>query len=374
MDSAQLERVRAADPGQVVDELEHLVPVGVRTLGAVSEAVVPRDVDGRNAPRLRRSGSDAGDAKLGHDVALVRQLASVGVEEGVEPETELIEHGRRQRARIANHHLVHAVEQLRAVQLQRRRHLIVVAVAIAAHPRRRRVLHEVHALRELLPVDRAILLGEVIEASASRLVRRGIELEQLLRGRVNAIGRNTLPGKVRQLRVLPLTVHVAGSIERRGDRREIAASHRLRRQVEVVQVRLPIDVALVVRHEEQPVPHHRAAGRVAELMPIERRLRCRGLSRRERVRTRVELVVAVEFEHGAMKGIRTRLGDDVHLAGGAAELGRVDAGLHFEFLERVDRRREDVGVEIDVGVVDAVERVVVEFPPLARDGDLLVGT
>ena len=74
-----------------------------------------------------------------------------------------------------------------------------------------------------------------------------------------------------------------------------------------------------------------------------------------------------------MEGIRTRLGDDVHLAGGAAELRRIDAGLHFEFFERVDRRQEDVGVEIDVGVVDAVERVVVELAPLAGDRDLLAG-
>ena len=115
-------------------------------------------------------------------------------------------------------------------------------------------------------------------------------------------------------------------------------------------------------------------GRVAELMPLERRLRRHGLRGREGVRTRVELVVAVEFEHGAMEGVRARLGDDVHLAGGAAELGRIDAGLHLEFLERVNRRQEDVGVEIDVGVVHAVERVVVELAPLTRDGDLLVGT
>src|SRR5262245_41263592 len=75
-----------------------------------------------------------------------------------------------------------------------------------------------------------------------------------------------------------------------------------------------------------------------------------------------------------MEGIRAGFGDDVHLAGGAAELRRIDAGLYFEFLERVDGRQEDVGVEIDVGVVDAVERVVIELAPLARDGDLLVGT
>ena len=59
-------------------------------------------------------------------------------------------------------------------------YLIVVAVAVSAHPRRCRVPDEVHALRELLPVDGAILRGEVIEAAAGRLVRSRIELEQLL--------------------------------------------------------------------------------------------------------------------------------------------------------------------------------------------------
>ena len=73
------------------------------------------------------------------------------------------------------------------------------------------------------------------------------------------------------------------------------------------------------------------------------------------------------------KAVRARLGDDVHLTGGTSELGRVDAGLDLEFLERIDRRQEDIGVEIDVGVVHAVQRVVVELAPLARDRELLVG-
>jgi hypothetical protein len=36
-------------------------------------------------------------------------------------------------------------------------------------------------------------------------------------------------------------------------------------------------------------------------------------------------------------------------------------------------RQEDIGVEVHVGVVHAVERVVVELAPLAGDRDLLVG-
>ena len=272
--ATQLERVRAADPGQVVDELEHLVAVGVRALGAVAEAVVSRDADGRNAPRLRWSRRDAGNGQLGHDVARVGQLAAERVEEGVEPEAELVEHRRRDRARVANHHLVHGIEQLRAVQFQRRRHFIVVAVAVAAHPARDRVLHEVHALRVLLPVDRAVLLGEVVERPARR-VRLRIELEQIRRRRVNAIGRNDV-ARERLTRPGAAGDRARGRIdERRGDRREVASPHGRCRQVEVVEERLAIDVALVVRHEEQPVLQHRARGRVAELMPLERRLRRR---------------------------------------------------------------------------------------------------
>ena len=81
----------------------------------------------------------------------------------------------------------------------------------------------------------------------------------------------------------------------------------------------------------------------------------------------------MEFEHRAVQAVRARLRDHVHLARLAPEFGGVDAGLHLEFFERVDRRQEDVGVEVDVGVVDAVERVVVEFAALPRNRQLLVG-
>ena len=47
---ADLERVPALDPRDVVDELEHLIPVGVRPLGAVTKAAQPVDADARNAP------------------------------------------------------------------------------------------------------------------------------------------------------------------------------------------------------------------------------------------------------------------------------------------------------------------------------------
>src|SRR3981081_19193 len=53
------------------------------------------------------------------------------------------------------------------------------------------------------------------------------------------------------------------------------------------------------------------------------------------------------------------------------EFGGVDTGLHFEFLQGVDRRQEGVGVEVDVGVCDTVERIVVELAALATDREVL---
>ena len=70
--------------------------------------------------------------------------------------------------------------------------------------------------------------------------------------------------------------------------------------------------------------------------------------------------------------IRAAPGDHVHLAHVVAELGRVGARLHLEFLERIDRRLEQVGAVVRIGILDAVERVVVELQPLARDVQLKV--
>ncbi|PYQ81003.1 MAG: hypothetical protein DMG01_05235 [Acidobacteria bacterium] len=81
----------------------------------------------------------------------------------------------------------------------------------------------------------------------------------------------------------------------------------------------------------------------------------------------------MKFEQRAAQIVRARLRDDVHLARLAPEFGGVDAGLHFELFERVDGGQEDVRIEVDVGVVDAVQRVVVELAALPRNRQLLVG-
>ena len=155
--------------------------------------------------------------------------------------------------------------------------------------------------------------------------------------------------------------------------REVAAPHAAgRHAVESLEL-LPIPVALEIRHEEQMVLPHRAAGRVAVLIPFERRFRRGGLRGGEGVRPGVQRIVAVELEQGSVECVRARFRDHVHLARPTAEFGGIHAGLHLEFLERVDRRQEDIGVEVDVGVVHAVERVEVELAALPRNRELLVG-
>ena len=92
-----------------------------------------------------------------------------------------------------------------------------------------------------------------------------------------------------------------------------------------------------------------------------------GIGRPVEVVLRVEPGVAQELERGAAHLVRTRLRRDVDLRDGAAVL-RIEETRHdVELLERVDRRQQHVGVEVQVGVLDAVERVVVEVHALTRD-------
>ncbi len=56
--------------------------------------------------------------------------------------------------------------------------------------------------------------------------------------------------------------------------------------------------------------------------------------------------------------VRARFRGDVHLSGFAAELRGINAGLHLEFLQSLHRRQKYVGIEVDVGVGDAIQGVV----------------
>jgi hypothetical protein len=112
----------------------------------------------------------------------------------------------------------------------------------------------------------------------------------------------------------------------------------------------------------QPGDDERPAGRGAELMTIERRLRIhedaaiglRDLADEEIAG--VECVVAQVLEGGAVQRVAARLRGDGDDAGAAAELGGEDAGEHLELAHLLDRRGDDDRVERVLVVVDAVDQ------------------
>src|SRR4030095_5031081 len=93
----------------------------------------------------------------------------------------------------------------------------------------------------------------------------------------------------------------------------------------------------------------------------------------ERVWLSVKNVVAEEFEEGAMIFVPAGLRKHVDLGALMPELGRGDTNLNFELLNGVNRREDDIGIEIRVSVIDAVERVVVEHDALPARRYGLVG-
>src|SRR6202040_104714 len=109
----------------------------------------------------------------------------------------------------------------------------------------------------------------------------------------------------------------------------------------------PVARGVVVSHEEQAVlaveqfrNQNRSRQSEPELVALE------GIFGRvhgsERVGARIESGVAQELEQSAMKAVASGLGGDINLAGGAAKLGREDAGLHLELLNGVDGGQEDI--------------------------------
>src|SRR5438552_17044470 len=88
----------------------------------------------------------------------------------------------------------------------------------------------------------------------------------------------------------------------------------------------------------------------------------------ECVRLSVQGIVAEEFEQGAMIGVAAGLGEHVDLRALMPELRGVNTELNFELLNGVNGGKDDIGVEIRVGVIDAIEAVVVEHDALPARG------
>src|SRR6185437_13042637 len=140
---------------------------------------------------------------------------------------------------------------------------------------------------------------------------------------------------------------------------------------------LPKAKSLIVRYEKQllaPVKQMRYAHWPTQLesiiVPFEWvfRVHCCEL-----ILLGVQNIVAEKFKQSSVIGICARLGQDVDLCAFVSILRRIDADLDFKLLNRINRRKRDVGVEVRVGVIDAVEGVVIEHDSLPAGGDCLRG-
>src|SRR5256712_7417921 len=150
---------------------------------------------------------------------------------------------------------------------------------------------------------------------------------------------------------------------------EVSVAHLQRRYSEELTPQPALFEPLEVRHEEKPVlpvvdlrQPNRTAQREAILVPLE------GFPQAftsECILPRIEFVVAKELEHRSVKLVCSGLGQNIDLRCGAPDLGRKDSGLNLELLQRIDGWQEDIGVEVHVGNLHAVQSEVVELAPLA---------
>src|SRR5262249_17400758 len=92
-----------------------------------------------------------------------------------------------------------------------------------------------------------------------------------------------------------------------------------------------------------------------------------------RVRGSVEVVLCIErritkkLENASVQLVCSGTGRCVDLRNRPAVFGVEQARLHFEFLQRVNRGQEHVAVEVQIRVLDSIQRVVVKVDPLPTD-------
>src|SRR5262249_28114377 len=87
----------------------------------------------------------------------------------------------------------------------------------------------------------------------------------------------------------------------------------------------------------------------------------------------VEIVVADELEKRTVESVAAGFGQHVDLRRFVAEFCGIDAGLHLEFLQSIDRGQDDIRVEIGIGVDHAIEREIVKYDAVTAGRDRLVG-
>ena len=144
-------------------------------------------------------------------------------------------------------------------------------------------------------------------------------------------------------------------------------------------MRLPpaLAQAFPIDHEEEPVfavndswHDNRSAHGEAVLISLEWRDRVAGPVE---VVLGIESRIAQELEGTSVKVIGPRASCRVDLRDSPAVFGVEQTRLDLEFLQRVDRRLDHIGIEVGVGVVDAIQREIIEVASIASDGDILIG-
>ncbi len=242
----------------------------------------------------------------------------------------------------------------------------------------------IDAAGHLVLGDLAVRRVQVVVERA-RLVRLRIDAGDVTTDRVDAVLRDDVarkriakespgPGGVR-----PRRQRVVDDDQRaRGRVAEVAeVAVALRRRRHGVDERQPARLLStgVVGEEEGAVRPfvarqvERPADGAAELVLVEgwlRHLAAVGADALREVVVRVEHVVADEVEDRAAELVRAGLGRHRDDAGAAAELGREDTVQDLELAHRLDRWRDDDGVEGELVVVDAVDEPAVGVGLLAE--------
>ena len=196
----------ADGPGEVVDELKRRVVVDERRVAFFAETGQPRDVDVRNAPIQRVVGRQVDPERL-DDVVGVGARRDVAVFQIAESEPHVVELVRPERARVAEHDLLHVGVGVDPHVRDRERIVAkLVRDAVAEHPGGW-ALREIDPVGELIGVDvPRFVVHEV--GTGGLLLRHRVVGEQLLRDRMNAIRRDDVSRELRRR-----LKHVAGGVE-----------------------------------------------------------------------------------------------------------------------------------------------------------------
>src|SRR5262249_11804690 len=132
------EGVLAADPGQLVHELQSVIVVGERTFRTIAHSVESGSVkrDARNSPSDRRPTLLIWKGQVGNDIGVESQEGADGVIESGVAETGFVHERGCEGLGVGGGILFVVRKDLRPGAVQPLRGLVFVAPTIAAHPLR----------------------------------------------------------------------------------------------------------------------------------------------------------------------------------------------------------------------------------------------